>query len=84
MLNLDWPDSGDIFNDRHDYHKAYCNAWVATAIIGSAGIGALSTAYSANKAASTQAEAAQRGAQTLTQNALKGASGVQDGCYYWC
>lgn len=57
----DYPDSDNIFNFK-EYNKAYCNSWVATAVIGSAGIGALTTAYTSNKAASTQATAAEQGA----------------------
>lgn len=44
-------DNEDFVNDR------LCNAWVATAIVGSAVIGAATTAYSANKAASAQEQA---------------------------
>lgn len=41
-----------------------CNAWVATAIIGSAVIGGAATAYSANKAANAQENAAAQAANT--------------------
>lgn len=39
-------------------------AWVATAIVGSAVVGAASTAYAANKAADAQTQAANKAAQT--------------------
>lgn len=45
-----------------DYPQAYCNAWVATAIIGSAAVGAAATAYSANKASNAQTAAANQSA----------------------
>lgn len=41
-----------------------CNAWVATAVIGSAVIGAASTAYAANKASDAQVQAANQATQT--------------------
>lgn len=41
-----------------------CNAWVATAIIGSGIVGAVATGYSANKAADAQTAAAQTAANT--------------------
>lgn len=44
-----------------------CNAWVATAIVGSAVVGGLATAYSANKAAETQKNAANQAAQIQQQ-----------------
>jgi hypothetical protein len=40
-----------------------CNAWVATAVIGSAVIGAGATIYGANKAADTQKDAAKQAAE---------------------
>jgi len=47
-----------FYIDFEDYDRAFCNAWVATAIIGSGVIGAAATAYSANKAAPAQTDAA--------------------------
>ncbi len=44
-----------------------CNAWVATAIIGSGVIGAAATAYSANKAAQAQTDAANRATDAQLQ-----------------
>lgn len=41
-----------------------CNAWVATAIVGSAVIGAVGTSMAANKAADAQTQAAQTAANT--------------------
>lgn len=42
--------------------KLYCNAWVATSIIGSSLIGSATQAYMANRASGRQSEAAQQGA----------------------
>lgn len=53
----DWEE----FNDSNR-----CSAWVATAIIGSAVVGAGATAYAANKAAGAQTDAAQMAADTQT------------------
>jgi hypothetical protein len=50
--------------DFSDYQSAYCSAWVATAIVGSAVIGGAVTAYSANKAASAQTDAANKASDT--------------------
>lgn len=44
-----------------------CNAWVATAVVGSALIGAGATAYAANKASQTQQNAAQQAAAIQQQ-----------------
>lgn len=44
-----------------------CNAWVATAVVGSALIGAGATAYAANKASQTQQNAAQQAAAVQQQ-----------------
>lgn len=46
------------------YKKAFCSSWVATAIVGGSVIGGLSTAYSANKAASAQTAAANKAQDT--------------------
>jgi hypothetical protein len=53
--------------DFADYSSAYCNAWVATAIVGSAAIGAATTAYTASKAADAQTGAANRASDTQLQ-----------------
>ncbi len=50
-----------------DFDKAYCSAWVATAIVGSAVVGGAVSAYSANKAAGAQKEAANIASQTQLQ-----------------
>jgi hypothetical protein len=42
----------------------YCNAWVATAIVGSAVIGAATTAFTASKAAEAQTAATERASNT--------------------
>ncbi len=47
----------NFYIDFEDYDRAFCNAWVATAIVGSGIIGAASTAYAANKAAQAQTDA---------------------------
>jgi hypothetical protein len=53
--------------DPENYPNAYCNAWVATAIIGASAVGAAATAYSANKAASAQTNAANQAAAIAQQ-----------------
>lgn len=50
--------------DFSDYQQAYCNAWVATAIVGSAVIGAATTAYTSSKAADAQVAATDKASQT--------------------
>lgn len=58
MLDLDQCDFED------GYKKAFCSSWVATAIVGGSVIGGLATAYSANKAANAQTNAAQKAQDT--------------------
>jgi hypothetical protein len=63
MLNIDGVDNASIHLFlRDDDGRKFCNAWVATAIVGAGVIGAASTAYAANKAASAQESAAQTSA----------------------
>jgi hypothetical protein len=50
--------------DFEDYPSAYCNAWVATAIVGSAVIGAATTAYTSSKAADAQVAATNKASDT--------------------
>lgn len=52
-----------IYSDKIKFQNEFkdpclCNAWVATAVVGSAVVGGLTTAYSANKAADAQKDAA--------------------------
>jgi len=50
--------------DFSDYPQAYCSAWVATAIVGSAVIGAATTAYTSSKAADAQVAATNKASDT--------------------
>jgi len=50
--------------DFSDYPSAYCSAWVATAIVGSAVIGAATTAYTSSKAADAQVAATNKASDT--------------------
>jgi hypothetical protein len=54
----------NFYDNFEDYPQAYCSAWVATAIVGSAVVGGAVQAYSANKAAQAQKEAANIASQT--------------------
>lgn len=51
--------NSDKFKFQYEFiDPCACNAWVATAVVGSSVVGALATAYSANKAADAQKDAA--------------------------
>lgn len=52
-----------------DFDKVFCNAWVATAIVGAAAVGGIANAYSANQAAAAQT-AAGNNAANLQLNAV--------------
>lgn len=56
-----------VFSQEEFIDPCLCNAWVATAILGSAVIGGAVTAYSANKASDTQVAAATQAANTQLQ-----------------
>lgn len=64
MFSIDNP-SIELWPSK-EYDK-FCHAWVATAIIGAAAVGGLSTAYSANRASAAQREATQTAAGIATQ-----------------
>lgn len=63
--------------DPEDYDKAYCSAWVATAIAGSAVVGGIAKAYAANAAADVQ-KAGGAAASGQLMEAAKNAIGVLD------
>lgn len=63
MLNLEFQNE-NLFPFEKEYERAFCNVWVATAIIGGSVIGGLSTAYAANKASSAQTAAAGKASDT--------------------
>lgn len=65
---MDYTNDDIHFHCRYDAIPArlFCNAWVATAVVGSALIGGAVQAYSANKAADAQKSAADKGAALQT------------------
>lgn len=57
-----------FYTDWEDFqNNKLCNAWVATAIVGSAVIGGLSTAYASSKASSAQQDATAKAAAIAKQ-----------------
>lgn len=63
MLDFDGLPKSNISKDEF-IDPCICNAWVATAIVGSAVVGAASSIYSSSKAADAQVSAADKAAQT--------------------
>lgn len=71
-----FPDTPDEFVNT----KINCNSWVATAIIGSAALGAATKSFAANQAANAQGAGAARASETLKEAALRGHVNLED--YY--
>lgn len=63
MLDFDGLPKSNIFKDEF-IDPCICNAWVATAVVGGAVVGAASTVYASGKAADAQVQAANIAAQT--------------------
>lgn len=64
MLDFDGLAKSDVFGFKNFEDPYICYAWVATAIVGSAVIGGIGTAYSASKAADAQKNATDKAAAT--------------------